>query len=261
MQDKKGNTPYQLSANKMIQDVFKSRGIATKGGLPGGVIRSTLLDHVPQFRRCYQRFLDNSENPFNGIGQFNFIISASGYVSKANVDMNTTIPTSVNSCIISVLKSLEFPKPRPEGTIVEVNQPFNFTAKRRDLATEEDISEEEDNYPIKEDYSAEESSCNDGDMIACYSLGFSEEKQGNTAEAKKLYKESCNGGYLLACYGLGFLEEKSGNIVNAKRLYKKSCDGGDMGGCSNLRNLKKRQGEHLSTEEDEDFSQKISWFH
>ena len=92
-------------------------------------IRKILIDHIPQFRSCYQNVLDRSSAAFNGVGKFNFIIGSSGYVTKAGINAGASVPSTVKGCVVSVLKGIKFPSPQGGG-VVEVNQPFNFLAKR-----------------------------------------------------------------------------------------------------------------------------------
>ena len=89
------------------------------------------MDHLPQFRYCYQRVLDKAANGFNGVVKLNFIIGASGHVTRAGVNSDSgRVPLKVRSCSINVLKGIKFPSP-PGGGIVEVNQPLNFNLLRK----------------------------------------------------------------------------------------------------------------------------------
>ena len=73
--------------------------------------------------------LDRSKNEFNGRVELNFIIGASGHVTRAGV-LNSNIPNSVRSCVVNVLKGIPFPEPRGGG-VVEVTQPMNFYSNTR----------------------------------------------------------------------------------------------------------------------------------
>ena len=124
------NKSEGLSAKNHLATAGLPSDEMPRGGMDPDVIRTILLNHVPQFRECYQKELDSSEKVFGGFGKFNFIIASSGYVSRARVDLDNGVPKSVNKCIIRELKRISFPKPQGGGT-VEVNQPFNFRVKRR----------------------------------------------------------------------------------------------------------------------------------
>ena len=135
-----GAASGKLDSASGAEGLSNKRGIYTAGipsdtvvlgGMDPDIIRRILLDHVPQFRGCYQRALDRpGSSVFSGVGKFNFVIGSSGYVTRAGVDTASGVPGSVKQCIADVLKGIKFPEP-VGGGIVEVNQPFNFTAKRR----------------------------------------------------------------------------------------------------------------------------------
>jgi len=95
------------------------------GGLDPDVIRQILVDNISKFRYCYQNELDKSKNAFNGIVKLNFIIGASGHVTRAGVDSVTNIPGKVRGCVVNVLRRIRFPEPRGGG-VTEVSQPMNF---------------------------------------------------------------------------------------------------------------------------------------
>ncbi len=100
------------------------------GGVAPDIIRKILVDNIPKFRFCYQRGLDKSAKSFNGIVRLNFIIGASGHVTRAGVDSISKLPGSVKGCVVNVLKGIKFPEPLGGG-VVEVNQPMNFYPKGR----------------------------------------------------------------------------------------------------------------------------------
>ena len=129
----------KLDQSSGAEGLSNKRGIFTAGlpsntvvlgGMDPDIIRKILLDHVPQFRSCYQSVLDRSSSAFNGVGKFNFIIGSSGYVTRAGVDTQSSVPSSTKKCVINVLKGIQFPAPSGGG-VVEVNQPFNFIANSR----------------------------------------------------------------------------------------------------------------------------------
>ncbi len=95
------------------------------GSMDPDVIRRILRENLPQFRHCYQKVLDQSSSSFSGVIDMNFIIGATGNVTKAGVSSSSNIPGSVRGCVVNVLKGIQFPSPLGGGE-VEVNQPFNF---------------------------------------------------------------------------------------------------------------------------------------
>lgn len=95
------------------------------GSMDPDVIRRILREHLPQFRYCYQKVLDRASQSFSGVVEMNFIIGASGNVTRAGVNSANNIPNNVRSCVVNVLRGIKFPAPLGGGE-VEVNQPFNF---------------------------------------------------------------------------------------------------------------------------------------
>ena len=98
------------------------------GGVDPDIIRKILIDNIPRFRFCYQRELDQSSKSFSGIVRLNFIIGASGHVTRAGLDSLSNLPNKVKGCVVNVLKGIKFPEPMGGG-VVEVNQPMNFYPK------------------------------------------------------------------------------------------------------------------------------------
>ena len=89
-------------------------------------IRKILIKNLPQFRYCYQRELNRTSHSFDGVIHLNFIIGASGHVSKAAIlSPPKKLPLPVRQCIVNVVKGIKFPEPLGKG-VVEVNQPLNF---------------------------------------------------------------------------------------------------------------------------------------
>jgi len=129
-----GDFKGKLDNSKGVEGLVSKKSIYTAGlpfktvilgGLDPDVIRQILVDNIPRFRYCYQNALDQSKAAFNGIVRLNFIIGASGHVSKAGVDSISSLPRDVKGCVVKVLKRIRFPEPRG-NSIVEVNQPMNF---------------------------------------------------------------------------------------------------------------------------------------
>jgi len=101
------------------------------GGMDPDLIRKILIDNIPRFRLCYQKELDRASQAVDGVVRLDFIIGASGRVTKAGVESATgSLGSDVKGCVITVLRDLRFPAPRG-GSVVEVNQPFNFYPRRK----------------------------------------------------------------------------------------------------------------------------------
>lgn len=96
------------------------------GGMDPDTIRRILIEHIPQFRHCYQQELDRASAVVQGVVRLDFIIGASGHVTRAGVEtVRDDLPGGVQNCVVNVLRGIRFPAPRGGG-VVEVSQPMNF---------------------------------------------------------------------------------------------------------------------------------------
>ncbi len=118
-----------LSAKKAIYTAGIPSETVVLGSMDPDVIRRILLDHLPQFRYCYQKELERTGADASGVIKLNFSIGASGAVSQAGVDGSSPLPADVKRCVVGVLKGINFPEPVGGGT-VEVKQPMNFYPKK-----------------------------------------------------------------------------------------------------------------------------------
>lgn len=117
-----------LSAKKAIYTAGIPSQTIVLGSMDPDVIRRILLDHLPQFRYCYQKELERAGSDISGTLPMNFVIGASGHVTKAGIDGAPRIPADIKRCVVGVLKGIVFPEPMGGG-VVEVNQPLNLNAK------------------------------------------------------------------------------------------------------------------------------------
>lgn len=134
-----GATEGRLGQSKGAEGLSAKKGIymagipsetVVMGGMDPDTIRRILREAIPQFRYCYQKELDRSNNDsLSGTIGLQFKIGATGHVTRAGVSNQTRLPSTVKGCVVRVLKGLKFPPP-PGGGVVEVNQPFNFYPKR-----------------------------------------------------------------------------------------------------------------------------------
>jgi len=127
-----------LDATKGVDGLVSKRSIyvdglpyktVVLGGLDPNIIRQILVENIPKFRTCYESVLANSRRAFNGIVKLNFMIGASGHVTRAGASgAKSRLPGKVQGCVVNVLKGIQFPEPAGGG-VVEVNQPMNFYPK------------------------------------------------------------------------------------------------------------------------------------
>ena len=134
-----GSAQGKLDSSRGVEGLVDKKSIYTAGlpfktvilgGMDPDIIRKIIEDHIPQFRYCYQKELDKASREFSGVVRLNFIIGASGHVTKAGVDSFSPLPVRVKGCVVNVLRGIKFPEPLGGG-VVEVNQPFNFYPKRK----------------------------------------------------------------------------------------------------------------------------------
>jgi pSer/pThr/pTyr-binding forkhead associated (FHA) protein len=134
-----GAAQGRLDEARGVEGITAQRNIYTAGlpfkevvlgGMDPDTIRRILIDHIPQFRHCYQRELDRAATEFDGVVRLDFVIGASGHVTRAGVQTaSDTLPVAVRQCVVNVLRGIKFPAPLGGG-VVEVNQPFNFYPRR-----------------------------------------------------------------------------------------------------------------------------------
>jgi pSer/pThr/pTyr-binding forkhead associated (FHA) protein/outer membrane biosynthesis protein TonB len=135
-----GITKGRLDTSRGVKGLVNKRNIYTAGlpfkrvilgGMDPDVIRQILIQHIPQFRYCYQKELDATFGRFSGIVRLDFIIGATGDVTRAQVtSASKNLPRPVSRCVVRVLKGIKFPEPPGKG-VVEVKQPFNFYPTRK----------------------------------------------------------------------------------------------------------------------------------
>ncbi len=118
-----------LSAKKAIYTAGIPSETVVLGSMDPDVIRRILLDHLPQFRYCYQKELERTGTEISGVIKLDFTIGASGHVTGAGVDSASGLPADTKKCVIGVLKGINFPEPMGGG-VVEVKQPMNFYPKK-----------------------------------------------------------------------------------------------------------------------------------
>ena len=128
-----------LDTQRGVSGLVSKSGIYTSGlpyktvilgGMSPDIIRKILIDNIPKFRYCYQSELGQAPESSGGVVRLNFVIGASGHVSKAGIQSNSGLSNNVKSCAVRVLKGIRFPRPTGGG-VVEVNQPINFYPKIR----------------------------------------------------------------------------------------------------------------------------------
>lgn len=100
------------------------------GSMDPKLIRDILMQHLAQFRYCYQKELEKTgREDLSGIVHLNFHINRSGNVESEKISGDSAITQEVKSCVAGVLRDIQFPSPQGGGK-VEVKQPINFYPKK-----------------------------------------------------------------------------------------------------------------------------------
>lgn len=97
-----------------------------KGSLAKAEIARVIRRNLARFKYCYEKQLSSNPNLGGKIAIY-FTIAPTGTVPKASVRETTMNDKTVESCTVSVMKSLKFPKPKGGGIVV-VTYPFVFAS-------------------------------------------------------------------------------------------------------------------------------------
>jgi outer membrane biosynthesis protein TonB len=90
-------------------------------------IAQVVKAHQPEIQDCYEKTLAARDEKLQGRLMTQFVITASGSVTGAQVaKRGTTLKDKdLNACVLGVLGKLRFPKP-PDGKQHPVEYPFNL---------------------------------------------------------------------------------------------------------------------------------------
>lgn len=95
------------------------------GTIDSDAVLAAIMAHKDEFRRCYEKEI-NADHPAQaGRVGTTFTIGSTGRVNQAGIASTTLNMAETESCILRVIKSIEFPIPRGAG-IVQVSYPFKF---------------------------------------------------------------------------------------------------------------------------------------
>lgn len=93
-------------------------------------IEAAMLANRQKYLECYSSQFSQSKHWPAGRVLTQFLISEDGRVSEAKIKESTLKQPQVENCILEVIKSTEFPKPKKRGT-TSVEYPFKFNGKGR----------------------------------------------------------------------------------------------------------------------------------
>ena len=83
----------------------------------------------PKIQDCYEQMLAGLKKPIDGKIMTSFVVDAEGNVKKAKVaKKGTTLRNAdLHTCVVAVLQSLAFPKPK-DGADHPIEFPYNLKA-------------------------------------------------------------------------------------------------------------------------------------
>ena len=95
-----------------------------RGSLSKDLIRRVIHAHRDQIRYCYEQELQSKPHLAGKIS-VKFVISAAGGVTTAKIEVSTMHNGSVEGCLVSRVRTWQFPKPKGGGIVI-VTYPFVF---------------------------------------------------------------------------------------------------------------------------------------
>lgn len=120
-----------------VVDAVKEAVSEKKGGLDVAKmpftqdsIRQVVASYQPQIQACYEDHLAAKDKAVEGVLKTSFVITGEGFVkaAKINKKLSTLKDGRLQDCVVTVLSSMEFPKP-PDGKEQPVEFPFNLKAQ------------------------------------------------------------------------------------------------------------------------------------
>ncbi|RKH27860.1 AgmX/PglI C-terminal domain-containing protein [Corallococcus sicarius] len=92
-------------------------------------IRQVMVHNSPRIQECYEDHMVEKDKKVEGKLMTTFTITAEGTVRSAKVDrqQSTLKDAGLNDCVVSVLMSMDFPKPT-DGREHPIEYPFNLKA-------------------------------------------------------------------------------------------------------------------------------------
>lgn len=97
-----------------------------KGSLSKAEIGRVIRRNLARFKYCYEKQLNANPNLSGKISVY-FTIAPTGAVAQASVRETSMNEANVENCVVKVMRSLKFPKPRGGGIVV-VTYPFVFAS-------------------------------------------------------------------------------------------------------------------------------------
>jgi len=118
-----------LSSKKGMDTSYIQTKTVILGSMDPELLRKILQQYLPQFRHCYQQELTNNSEDIKGVVDLNFEIRGNGQAGRIAIKAkDARFSKKGIGCMASVLKIINFPKPKGGGRVA-VRQPLNFFAE------------------------------------------------------------------------------------------------------------------------------------
>jgi outer membrane biosynthesis protein TonB len=119
-----------LSRKRGFDTAYIEPKTVVLGSMDPELLRKILREYLPQFRHCYQKELEHHSNEISGVIDLRFRINGAGKATKVNIKTkNAKFSRKGTGCMSSVLRLIDFPKPKGGG-VVDVRQPLNFFSEK-----------------------------------------------------------------------------------------------------------------------------------
>lgn len=102
---------------------------SNEGRIDSGQLESAMSARRDDFNACYKKSFGQGIPYRSGEVQTRFLIGPDGRATQAAVVRSTLEMPAVGSCILEVIRSIEFPVPQ-NGSSVKVEYPFRFGKAR-----------------------------------------------------------------------------------------------------------------------------------
>lgn len=119
-----------VARGKGIENLYVDPRTVVLGSIDPELLRRILEQYLPQFRHCYQMELQKKNDDLKGVIDLNFRIGSDGRVIQMDIKSQGSFSQEATNCMGTVLKVIEFPKPKGGG-VVDVKQPLNFEASNQ----------------------------------------------------------------------------------------------------------------------------------
>lgn len=99
--------------------------VVVMGAIDSAAVEAALLAHKDEFRLCYDREINAERPDLSGSVAALFVIGGSGRATRTAVERSSLGNANVESCVLNVIRRIEFPIPHGGGEVT-VTKTFKF---------------------------------------------------------------------------------------------------------------------------------------